>query len=702
MKSKVKNKTNNKKFDINDKKQYRMGIKVKLIIGFAIPLICTIVIGIVAYSLAASGMTYNYEDSMSKAMSMAMEYLDFGFESAVSESEQLYYDTDLMRWATGSIFNEWTKQEIWNKAEMNLKVKRDGNHFVANMYIIPQAGLPVVSTYEETSEVQGFYDDLLESDEAACLQSLKGDWIGSHSHIDSILSQIYGNYSTSNYACSYIRPMATKRACIVIDYDSNAIADILRELDLGTESIAAFITDDGREILLEGNEIVTSGDFSFTEQSYYIDAMADNGAIIIDYVTYKNAEYLFMISKSSSNGSAICAMVPISMVNAGANSIRNVTVLMVVVSWIIALFTGVLIIVGIVSTIGQISKRLEVVSGGDLTVDINTNRKDEFKVLVKSIADMIKSSRHLIVQVLKTSKDVSDSTEKLAEATDVLNTSNGQIALSVDEMDKGLNQQSENSQNCLGLMDELSDRITLAVDSVKKMNSIVESTKEIISDGMSTMDDLADKSSNTSNITNQVTSNIKTLGESLNDIEQFVGTINEIAEETNLLSLNASIEAARAGEAGRGFAVVAQSVSKLADSTIQASNMICNTMEQIKKNAADTVNVSMMAEDIVSKQSSTVTDTIHVFKNIYNDIENIINEISSLRSAIESMERHRNDTLMAIENISAVSEENAASISVVNDSLKKQMAIVDNIHDSMRDLEEKASVLNSAVNAFKI
>lgn len=72
-----------------EKKQFAVGIKVKLIIGFAIPLLFTIVIGVVAYSLAASGMTKNYEDSMSKAMSMAIEYLDFGFESAVSESEQL-------------------------------------------------------------------------------------------------------------------------------------------------------------------------------------------------------------------------------------------------------------------------------------------------------------------------------------------------------------------------------------------------------------------------------------------------------------------------------------------------------------------------------------------------------------------------------------------------------------------------------------
>ncbi len=686
----------------SEKKQFRMGIKVKLIIGFAIPLICTIIIGIVAYSLAASGMTYNYEESMSKAMAMAMEYLDFGFESAVSESEQLYYNTDLMRWATGAIYNDWTKQTVQEEVQMDLKVKRDGNHFVANMYIIPQEGMPVVSTYENAAGLQGFYADLLESGEAGCLETLQGGWIGSHTYIDSMLSQEIPEYSADSYACSYIRPMATRRACIVIDYDSNAIADILKNLDLGADSLSAFITSDGRETLLRGGEITQSDEFSFVSQSYYKEAMSNDAAIVIDYVTYKNKEYLFMLSKSVNNGSAICAMVPMSMVSAEADSIKNMTVLMVVVSWAIVLLACVFIIMGIGATIRQLSEKLEVVSGGDLTVNINTNRGDEFKVLVRSIANMIVNSRNLIVQVLKTSKDVSDSTGKLAEATEVLNSSNNQIAVSVEEMDRGLCQQSENSQNCLDLMDELSERITRAVDSVKKMNSIMVSTKENIENGMSTMDDLANKSSDTSDITHLVTTNIKKLGESLNDIEQFVETINSIAEETSLLSLNASIEAARAGESGRGFAVVAQSVSNLAGSTIQAANLIHDAMEQIKKNADETVNASIMAGTIVSKQTNTVTDTIHVFKGINQDVENILKEISALSKAIESMERHRNDTLMAIESISAVSEENAASVSALNDSLKKQMSIVDNLHDSMVELEEKAGVLTEAVNAFKL
>lgn len=685
-----------------EKWQFTMGIKLELIIGFAIPLICTIVVGIGAYSLAASGMTENYEDSMSKALSMAVEYLDFGFESAVSQSEQLYYNTDLVKWATGAIYNEWTRQEIAESVSVDLNVKKNGNEFVANMYIIPRDTMSIVSTYYDTTAVPGFYDGMEEAEEAVCLETLSGNWVGFHNYVDSMLSQYYSDYSADSYVCSFIRPMPTRRASIVVDFSSEAIANVLRNLNLGEESISAFVTADGRELLLKGDEIVRNGDFSFVNQTYYQEAMADDGATIIEYVTYENEEYLFMLSKSYENGSAMCAMVPVSMVNSGAVSIKNITVLMVIISCVIAILASFLIILGITSTIRQISNKLKMVSGGDLTVSVKINRHDEFRLLVRSLADMINNSRNLIVNVLKTTENVSTSTGKLTEASEVLNSSNVQISAAVDEMDKGLNQQSSDAQNCLVLMDDLSNRITVAVETVKKMNEITSDTKGIITSGMATMDELTSKSVDTNNITKNVTSNIKNLEGSLSEVEKFVSMINGIAEETNLLALNASIEAARAGEAGKGFAVVAQSVSKLSDGTIEAANQIQSVMEQIKHDANDTVQVAAVAEEIVSKQSETVQDTINVFRSMNDYLESLMSELSSLKNTIESMETHRNNTLSAIESISAVSEETAASISVVNESLKKQIVMVENLHNSTIELEDRAKELMESVNAFKI
>ncbi len=685
----------------NEKNPFNVGIKVKLIIGFAIPLVCTIIIGMVAYSLAASGMTRNYEDSMSKAMSMAVEYLDFGFQSAVSESEQLYYDTDLVRWATGSVYNEWTRHEIAEKVSVNLNVKQKGNGFVADMYIIPGNSLEVISTHSSDTKISGFYKDLEGKNEAACLQSLRGSWVGSHDYVDEVLSASYRDYSKDDYACSYIRPMTTKRACIVVDYSSNAIANILCNLGLGEGSISAFITADKRELLLQDDAIVKDSDFSFVQQSYYTEAMNETAATIIDYVTYNGQQYLFMLSKSYQNGSAICAMVPMNLVKAGASSIRGITIFMVCVACLIALAVGIFIIVGIASIIRQISNRLEAVSDGDLTVSIR-ERNDEFKILVKSVSNMIKNSRNLIVQVLKTTENVSSSTQSLSNASEVLNNSNRQISVAVDEMDSGVGRQVQDAQNCLIQMDELSERISSAVESVKRMDYITGNTKKVIASGISTMDDLSDKSADTTNITKNVTENIKNLEGSLSQVEKFVEMINDIANETSLLALNASIEAARAGEAGKGFAVVAQSVSSLSDGTIEAANQIQGVMEQIKEYANDTVRVASEAEVIVSKQSETVGNTIHVFGDMNEYLQNLVDEITELENIIESMEGHRNDTLSAIQSISAVSEQTAASVSTVNESLKEQITMVNNLHDSTLELKGRAEELTEAVNAFKI
>jgi methyl-accepting chemotaxis protein len=675
-------------------------IKKKLIIGFSIPLVSLIVVGIVAAQLAASGMESNYEDSMVKAMSTTVEYMDFGFDSAVSESEQLYYDTDIVKWATGAVYNEWSKQEIVEYAKLDLKVKEQGNSFVNGIYIIPEKSLNVVST--QTSSIAGFYEDLENQPEAACLEKLAGDWIGEHTYIDSIISKAYSDYSSSSYACSFIRPMPTRRACIVVDYSSDAIVGILKDLELGKNSMSAFVTADGRELLLKDDQVATGGDFSFVNQEYYKNAMADDAATVIERVKYQGKQYLFLVSKSHENGSAICAMVPMSSVSAGATYIRTITILMVVLVGAMVLVVAVWIIAGITTTINRLSNKMLMVADGDLTVQMNSDSQDEFGVLIASIKAMIDNTRTLIENVLATSREVYVSAANQTEASGVISDSNDRIAAAVEDMDRGLTQQATDAQSCLEQMEELSHHITGSVHCLEDISKVADGTQHLIYDGMTIMNKLSVESQDTNDKTSDMTDNIRSLKTDLGGVSDFVAIINNIAEETSLLALNASIEAARAGEAGKGFAVVAQSVGKLSESTIEAASQIQVVVEKIHEEAELTTKAFMTAESSVLKQNETIKSSIQLFEDMNSYLEKLVRGVTELTKNINGMSEQRAKTLNAIESITAVSEESVASVSVVEDSLKRQTEMVGKLLDASYSLDDKAKTLDASINTFKI
>lgn len=178
--------------------------------------------------------------------------------------------------------------------------------------------------------------------------------------------------------------------------------------------------------------------------------------------------------------------------------------------------------------------------------------------------------------------------------------------------------------------------------------------------------------------------------------------INEISEETSLLSLNASIEAARAGDAGRGFAVVAEEIRKLADGSMGAANEIQKVVKEIIEQTKGTVNTAKEAEGIVSGQASIVNKTIEAFGNMNSGVEKLVTGLKGVGDSVSSMEEERRDTLHAIESISAASEETAASALVVTNSVQSQLSVVNDLKDASRELEQRSMELEKAINVFKI
>lgn len=682
------------------KKKVVIGIRTKLYGGFVVPIICVVLVGVLSYQKAAEGMNENYESATVKSMNMAMQYLDYGFSSVESEVLQLYLDEDISKYAVG-VMEVSQQGTMLSKVRTNLNAKQAANSFIEGMHIICKQKLKNISTVSNTEN--GSFEEWFATEEAVKLtEETRGMWVGQHPEADAVLG--LGN---EDYACSYMRMYANMSAGIMVDLSEEAIVGILEDLGLGEGSVAGFLMPDGHEVIVDAREEGAPA-YSFLTETYYkeaLEAFENAETELLDYskyVSYDGENYLFMVSKSTVNGSVICGLVPESLIKSGANEIKTMTIVFIVLACVAAGVIGIFVAGNIGKAIKTISGKLHKVAEGDLTVIMDIRNKDEFRILAGNVGDMIDNTRNLIVNVKDTSTKVDGSTRNMLDATAAMEESGHNISTAVGEIEEGIAQQAEDAQSCLMKMDDLSKKIEIVSRDVTEIVGIAADTKSMIQSGLGTMDELSERSASTTEITKKVVESIHILEEKSASIVKFVDVINEISEETSLLSLNASIEAARAGDAGRGFAVVAEEIRKLADGSMNAANEIQRVVAEIVGQTKGTVNTAMEAETIVSVQTGIVDKTIEAFTSMNSSVESLVNSLHVVGESVTSMEEERRDTLKAIENISAASEETAASTAVVSNSVQSQLAVVDELKKASVELEQRSAELEQAIGVFKI
>lgn len=700
-----KNKEGTKK---GKKRRVLFGIRLQLYIGFALPIFFVIMVGRISYQKAAEGMVANYESATVKSMNMASQFLDFGFNAVEAEMLQLYMDSDVSKYASGLFASAPLEMnKFLTSMSTSLLAKQTANTFIYNMHFIPKSELRAISTANGT--IMGFWDELSILPEGQKMSGYNGVWMGEHPALDEKFRM-----DASGYIYSYVRELTNKGGVIVIDFSKKAVLEILQNLELGEGTLTAFVTEDGRELLWEGQALETPegeeaavqkkdwNGFSFGGQDYFSEALAAEEMDFSKYVLIDGENYLFMSSRSAVNNSIICALVPETLINETAGEIKSITNSFIIICCVIGLILALFIAGGIGRAIKHMSKKLQMVSQGDLTVVMNLKKSDEFGNLAASAGEMIENTRSLITNVKNTVGHVESSTLNVTEASKALDISGNNISAAVGEIEIGISQQAQDAQNCLMKMDELSKKIEEVSGDVVEIVGIADKTREMITEGIQTMEELSEQSTSTTSITQEVVDSIKILEEKSMSIVKFIDVINEISSQTNLLSLNASIEAARAGEAGRGFAVVAEEIKKLAEGSMSAANEIQKVVKEIQIQTTGTVKTAQKAETIVESQSEIVQKTMAAFNNMNSSVEILVDNLNRVGTSVEEMDGDRTGTLNAIESISAVSEETAASASVVSTSVESQLKLVQDLQNASGELKEHSEELEKAINVFKI
>lgn len=418
-------------------------------------------------------------------------------------------------------------------------------------------------------------------------------------------------------------------------------------------------------------------------------------------VKFQGSSYLFLYSKSETTGAAVCALVPMEVVTAQAVTIRQITVIVVVVAVIVAALIGLFITGGIQKNMQRISRRLAEVAEGNLTTQVNVKGRDEFNSLAVVANHMINNNKKLVQKVSGATETLEASAQEVRAASNVMQDYSVNITQAIDDINEGIVRQAEHAQECVRKTDTLSEEIKEVSRIVEKVEKLVSEAETMIHQGTQMVRELGNRATQTTEITIKVEDSIEELKRESEIINQFVETITDISEQTNLLSLNASIEAARAGEAGRGFAVVAEEIRKLADHSAEAAGEIQNNVTHITDQTVISVENAKEAREMVTSQTAAVQEIVSVFEDMNQCMQTLFEGLKEIVSSTEQADRERKDAVSAVKNISEIIEETAEGAKIVQDVAAKLQQNVENMNSTAESLGTNMNDLKTEISVFK-
>ncbi len=316
----------------------------------------------------------------------------------------------------------------------------------------------------------------------------------------------------------------------------------------------------------------------------------------------------------------------------------------------------------------------EAIAAGCLTNTIDTRRKDEVGLLLNAMSTMQSRLRDVV-------STIQSNATALNEASTTLTTSTDSV-LSASE------QQSDAASSMASAVEELTVSVQQISQNADEARTQSIQAGELSDRGGATIQSVVEDNANIVNAANDSARSVEQLGELSTEIRGIVSVIREVADQTNLLALNAAIEAARAGEQGRGFAVVADEVRKLAERTSKSTEEITSIVERISSGTANAVERMQTQVKLVTKcaeMSKVAGDSVNEIRGGSRKVVDVINDISS---ALRDQSAASNDIARNVEQIAQMSEHNHAT--------------VQKTAESARNLKHMAEELKGAVASFSI
>lgn len=492
------------------------------------------------------------------------------------------------------------------------------------------------------------------------------------------------------------------------NYDLTAKEELLDSMVKDTENDCTLFYDKTRRattlINKESNERMIGSDAS--EEVYQ--RVVKQGENMQAYDLEINGEnYYAFYRPLKNNAGEIVGMYFAGSPSAQIDSfINQQTMILIVAAFVVSMGALFIILICALAIRRGIHMANYAVSGlakGNLNVDVSgavLKRGDE-------LGDMARSVQTLQRELLQVMSKVRESADVLHNAGQDLNSMASQtsntaddIGHAVEDISKGAVSQAEEIEAASTRINEMGGIIENIVDSVGTLDVTAGNMKLAGDRSASIIHDLSRSNDKTMSAIDRISKQVVATNESANKISEAIEIITNIAEETNLLSLNASIEAARAGEQGRGFAVVANQIQKLAEQSNESAQKIADIIKELLQDSENTVTVMNEVQEIVDEQQEKLRETQKQFNDVSRGIDSSSNETSGIKNQTTSCDSARSMVVDVITNLSAISQQNAASTQETTASMQELNATINLLAESANNLTKMSEDLEERISFF--
>ncbi len=383
---------------------------------------------------------------------------------------------------------------------------------------------------------------------------------------------------------------------------------------------------------------------------------------------------------------------------------RNITIIIIIAGILLAIIFATVLTRLICRPINQVKSRLEDMSraGGDLTQRIEVMSKDEVGQLSSEFNSMLESIGNIIKEVLEQSKLVADTSHELVKKAVLTSQASEQITFAVRQIASGTDTQVQSITETSVSMNQMSAGVQQISANSQEVASTAKYATEIAQNGRNIIDRSMDKIETVTTTVMQSAEMMMHLGERSKAIGKIVDVITGIANQTNLLSLNAAIEAARAGEHGRGFAIVANEVRKLAVESAQAAKQIAELIKEIQMETSKVSQFMVTGTTDVQEGLAAAKEASHSFQQIHQSIEIVTKQISEVSDATDQMVAGTEDVLHSVQTIVKVAEEATDETGKVQNASEESRSLIEEIVTSAESMSQIAQSLHGLVGKFKV